>query len=148
MVQSREENASGSAPLLDRQVKSAADGVERLFNGIDTGSVLVHVNHALNLRGRHGQDAGDVRDPVAIGDHVIPQHDLRLNAKRTGSTFQALSAEGSTLDGLNVHLGIIDELHAHKTRDVYDVVETATGQFIRDYREFFGATPLQDARAR
>ena len=51
-----------------------------------------------------------------------------LYVERTGSTFQALSAEGSTLDGLNVHLGIIDELHAHKTRDVYDVVETATGK--------------------
>lgn len=47
---------------------------------------------------------------------------------RTGSTFRALSAEGSTLDGLNVHLAIVDELHAHKTREVYDVVETATGK--------------------
>lgn len=47
---------------------------------------------------------------------------------KTGSSFRALSAEGSTLDGLNVHCGIIDELHAHKTRDVYDVVETATGK--------------------
>ncbi|HBC69707.1 MAG TPA: AraC family transcriptional regulator, partial [Sutterella sp.] len=25
---------------------------------------------------------------------------------------------------------------------------SSAGQFIRDYREFFGATPLQDARAR
>ena len=42
--------------------------------------------------------------------------------------FEALSAEGSTLDGLNIHFGCIDELHAHKTRVVYDVVETATGK--------------------
>ena len=46
----------------------------------------------------------------------------------TGSKFEALSAEGSTLDGLNIHLGCIDELHAHKTRTVYDVVETGTGK--------------------
>jgi len=46
----------------------------------------------------------------------------------TGSKFEALSAEGSTLDGLNIHFGCIDELHAHKTRVVYDVVETATGK--------------------
>ena len=43
------------------------------------------------------------------------------------SKFLALSAEGSTLDGLNVHFGGIDELHAHKTRNVFDVIETATG---------------------
>lgn len=47
---------------------------------------------------------------------------------RTGSAFKALSAEGSTLDGLNTHLGCIDELHAHKTRAVYDVIETSTGK--------------------
>ena len=45
-----------------------------------------------------------------------------------GSTFKALSRDqGGNLDGLNVHCAIIDELHAHKTRDVYDVIETATG---------------------
>lgn len=45
----------------------------------------------------------------------------------TMSKFEALSAEGNSLDGLNVHCGIIDELHAHKTRAVFDVIETATG---------------------
>jgi len=46
---------------------------------------------------------------------------------QTASKFESLSAESSTLDGLNVHCGIIDELHAHKTRAVYDVIETALG---------------------
>ena len=46
----------------------------------------------------------------------------------TGSKFEALSAEGTTLDGLNIHFGCIDELHAHKTRTVYDVVEAGTGK--------------------
>lgn len=45
----------------------------------------------------------------------------------TGSFFRALSADAQTLDGLNVHCAIVDELHAHKTRDVFDVLETATG---------------------
>jgi hypothetical protein len=31
------------------------------------------------------------------------------------------------MDGLNVHGAIIDELHAHRTRHVVDVLETATG---------------------
>lgn len=51
-----------------------------------------------------------------------------LYVPTTNSTFQAKSAEGSTLDGLNTHLAVIDELHAHKTRDVYDVVETSLGK--------------------
>jgi phage terminase large subunit-like protein len=50
-----------------------------------------------------------------------------INVVRTSSKFEALSSEGDTLDGLNVHGAIIDELHAHKTRAVWDVIETATG---------------------
>jgi phage terminase large subunit-like protein len=45
-----------------------------------------------------------------------------------GGAFKALARDqGGNLDGLNVHCGIIDELHAHKTREVWDVIETATG---------------------
>ena len=43
----------------------------------------------------------------------------------TNSKFLAKSSDAETLDGLNVHCGIIDELHAHKTRYVFDVVESA-----------------------
>jgi phage terminase large subunit-like protein len=46
----------------------------------------------------------------------------------SASKLMALAAEGSTLDGLNIHFGCVDELHAHKTRTVYDVVETGTGK--------------------
>lgn len=58
---------------------------------------------------------------VTVGAHNIHVLD-------TAFKFEALSAEGSTLDGLNIHFGCIDELHAHKTRTVYDVVETGTGK--------------------
>lgn len=42
----------------------------------------------------------------------------------SGSKFIAISAEGNSLDGLNGS-SIIDELHAHRNRKVYDVLETA-----------------------
>ena len=61
------------------------------------------------------------RFAVTVGAH-------NMHVLGTGSKFEALSAEGSTLDGLNIHFGCIDELHAHKTRTVYDVVETGTGK--------------------
>ena len=58
---------------------------------------------------------------VGVGAH-------NMHVMASGSKFEALSAEGSTLDGLNIHFGCVDELHAHKTRTVYDVVETGTGK--------------------
>ena len=47
---------------------------------------------------------------------------------KSSSSFTALSADGHTLDGLNIHLAIVDELHAHKGREVYDVLETGIGK--------------------
>ena len=40
------------------------------------------------------------------------------------SFFRALSSDGKSLDGLLPALAIIDELHAHKTREVYDVIDS------------------------
>lgn len=56
---------------------------------------------------------------------AILQHSITV--AYTSSKFAPLAAEGSTLDGLNVHFAVIDELHAHKTRAVYDVIDTARG---------------------
>ena len=43
------------------------------------------------------------------------------------STFKPLASEADTLDGLNIHCSIVDEIHAHKNRDLYDVLVTAMG---------------------
>jgi phage terminase large subunit-like protein len=40
----------------------------------------------------------------------------------SNSTFKALSREAGNQEGKNIHVGIVDELHAHKTRDTWDVV--------------------------
>jgi phage terminase large subunit-like protein len=50
-----------------------------------------------------------------------------LHVAATTSRFMPLSSDASTMDGLNVHGAIIDELHAHRNRHVVDVLETATG---------------------
>ena len=41
------------------------------------------------------------------------------------SFFRPLSSDAQTLDGLNVHGALIDELHAHKNSDVYDNLVSA-----------------------
>ncbi len=76
---------------------------------------------------------GDAKEMARMSEPLQHQFGLEVLANSlyvpgTNSTFQAKSAEGSTLDGLNTHLAIIDELHAHKTRAVYDVVETSLGK--------------------
>lgn len=45
----------------------------------------------------------------------------------TASKFVPLGADSDTMDGLNVHCALVDEIHAHKTRDTWDLLETATG---------------------
>ena len=50
-----------------------------------------------------------------------------LSVEATASKFQPLGADSDTMDGLNIHGALIDELHAHKTRAVVDVLDTATG---------------------
>lgn len=50
-----------------------------------------------------------------------------IYCERLGSKFEPLGADSSTLDGLNPHGLIIDELHAHSDRHVYDVLQTGTG---------------------
>lgn len=41
----------------------------------------------------------------------------------TFSKFEPLASDSNTLDGLNIHGGIIDELHAIKDRNLYDVIK-------------------------
>lgn len=45
----------------------------------------------------------------------------------TGSSFKPLSRDSGSHDGLNIHFAGVDELHAHKTRDMWEVLNTATG---------------------
>ena len=49
-----------------------------------------------------------------------------LSVETTASKYQPLGADADNMDGLNIHGAIIDELHAHKTRQVVDVLQTAT----------------------
>lgn len=50
-----------------------------------------------------------------------------ITISETGGTIQPINAKGSTQDGWNPHLGILDELHAHKDRALFDVIKSAFG---------------------
>jgi phage terminase large subunit-like protein len=42
------------------------------------------------------------------------------------SSFKPLGSDSETLDGLNVHGALLDEIHAWKTKDLYDVIVDGT----------------------
>lgn len=50
-----------------------------------------------------------------------------ISIESTASKFEPLGRDSSSLDGLNVHGAIMDEVHAWKIRMLWDVIETATG---------------------
>jgi phage terminase large subunit-like protein len=67
--------------------------------------------------------APDFKQQIGVG--CFAHH---MEHKDSGSFFKPLSTEGNHLDGLNIHAGIVDELHAHKNREVYDVLVTGIGK--------------------
>jgi len=91
------------------QVYSAATTGEQAREVFDTAREMVLRDE--EFRERFG---------VTVGRHDI-------TAAHNASSFKILNAEASTQDGLNVHGAVVDEVHAHKKRDLWDVIESADG---------------------
>lgn len=60
-------------------------------------------------------------------DKLIEVRRDNLFWEATNSKYEPLGADADTTDGLNLSGAIVDELHAHKTRELWDVLETSTG---------------------
>lgn len=54
---------------------------------------------------------------------ILDKKNNCIEFKSNFGTFTPLASDSGSLDGLNVHMGIVDELHAIKNRDLYDVVK-------------------------
>lgn len=65
------------------------------------------------------------RSPALL-KRVQPLRD-RIIHPSSASFFGVLSADADLQHGLNVHGGVVDEVHVHKSRDLIDVIETGTG---------------------
>lgn len=61
-----------------------------------------------------------------------------LHIVGTASKLEPLGRDTDSMDGLNVHGAIVDELHAHKNRETWDLLDTATGS--RRQSMLFGIT--------
>lgn len=83
-----------------------------------------------------GAQAGKVFEParkmVGKSPDLREAFDLEAWAKsitcgQNGGYIQPINAKGSTQDGHNPHLGVLDELHAHANRALFDVIKSAFG---------------------
>lgn len=95
-------------------------GVEAYSAAVDRGQaqkVWGEAAEMLRKRPKLAQALG-----LEAGAHAIVQ--LRSHGKAL-----ALSREAKkSADGLNIYFAAVDELHAHKTREVWDVLDTGTGK--------------------
>lgn len=74
------------------------------------------------------------------------QYARALVVPALGASYKVLSADAGTKHGLNAHGIINDELHAHRTRDLYDVMHTSMGARVQPV-EFNITTAGYDRRS-
>lgn len=71
----------------------------------------------------------DASHKVVMQSSILSSHIKKrasdLYFKANHGTIKALASRSNSLDGLDIHLGILDELAAHKTREVFDLVVQA-----------------------
>ncbi len=66
-----------------------------------------------------------VKDSDYLDD--IETYKNNLSHVESFSKFEPLSADYDTLEGKNIHMGLVDELHAHPDSGVWDVLADGTG---------------------
>ena len=95
-----------------------AEPAPYVFIGATTGAQALKVFHPARMMA--------LRTPA-----LCQAFDIRLWAKSLtvadGGYIQTINSKGQTQDGHNPHLVVLDELHAHKDRALYDVMDSAMG---------------------
>jgi len=74
----------------------------------------------------HSEATRMVKASPALRKRITVFRD-NLHIQNTASKYEPLSSDYNSLDGLNIHGAIVDELHAHRTRGLWDVLDTSTG---------------------
>ncbi len=84
----------------------------------EQGQAALLFRHAMHMVARH---------PALMQRCRVYRAFKSIEVAETGSVFRALTADANTKHGLSVHGAVVDELHAHPTRDLVDVLQTGTG---------------------
>lgn len=116
-----------------KQGKSTLSSGVALYCGFVEGEGGAEVYAAAVNRDQAKIVWGDAKQMVMRCKPFQDKFDVKAAAhsvfsETTGSSFKALSRDmGGNLDGLNIHCAIVDELHGHPKRDLWEVIETGTG---------------------
>lgn len=71
-----------------------------------------------------------VRGSPALTKHFDP-FQSKIVHKASGSVFEPVANVGDAQHGRDLHGGIVDEVHLHKTNDLIEAIETGTGSRIQ-----------------
>jgi phage terminase large subunit-like protein len=66
-------------------------------------------------------------DPVLDAECYIVDSQKRIVHRPSGSSYKAISADAYSAHGSNSHFVVYDELHAARSRDLFDVLSTSMG---------------------
>ncbi|MDG3040450.1 terminase large subunit [Roseicyclus marinus] len=86
----------------------------------DQARIVFDIARAMALNGRF--------DGMSLGDRLglrVEQHKIR--SADPASVFRPIASQTKSQDGKNPHLALIDELHEHQKRDVWEAMSTAMG---------------------
>lgn len=110
-----------------KSTKASGVGIKLAFFDNEPGAEVYAAATKLDQAKIVWNDAkGMVRRSPGLRKRIQP-YALALAREALSQKFVPIGSDRNTLDGLNSHGNIVDELHAHKTRDLWDVLDTAMG---------------------
>lgn len=110
-----------------KSTKLAGVGLYMLFADGEAGAeVYTAATKRDQARITHSEATRMVKSSPALRKRLRVVKD-NIHIVDSASKFEPLGKDTDSLDGLNVHCAVIDELHAHKSRDMVDILDTATG---------------------
>ena len=108
----------GAAVMLACECLEDENGAQ-LLSAATTGSQARLAFNVARMMAQRADSLEEEFEIEALSNSII-RHD-------TGGVFKPINSKASTQDGLNPSHVLLDEIHAHKTRDLVDVLASAAG---------------------
>lgn len=99
-----------------------------LFDGEGGAEIYTAATKMEQARITHAEAIRMVQASPALRNSVGIRRDELFNPEPgRADTFKPLGRDSKSLDGLNPHGAILDEVHAHPNSEIYDVIKSGTG---------------------
>lgn len=114
----RKTSLSAALALLHTIGPERSPGGEALFAAADKKQAAIGFREALSIVRADKR----INDAVRVSDAV--NSTKRITLKKDGTFLETLSADADTQHGRSPAFALIDEIHAHKKRDLWDVIRS------------------------